>query len=112
MPTKTKVKISHFVAIGDSLTDKGTLDEETVLGIPMGWLSGLDKYSNNGRFTNGLTWIDHASAKMANEFIIKSLKKNYGYNSMDIADAIISKDSRVENSFQNSYTLIENLKKQ
>jgi phospholipase/lecithinase/hemolysin len=99
-------KISHFVMMGDSLSDRGTLNKKKLFGfIPMSRLSGLSKDSPLGRFTNGLTWGDNFSAIMANKFIVNSLKKELHMDSTDIADAMISGDARVNNPVDNSYNL-------
>jgi hypothetical protein len=73
-----KPMISHVVMMGDSLSDRGTLDHRYLLGvIPMAWLSGLTTKSPQGRFTNGFAWSDHISAMFINEFIIESTAKNH-----------------------------------
>jgi phospholipase/lecithinase/hemolysin len=104
--SKAKANISYFIVMGDSLSDRGTLERRKLLGfIPMGWLTGLDKESPKGRFTNGLTWDDDLSATMANKFTIHSLKKEYGMGSRDISEGVINGDPRVKNVLQNNYNL-------
>ncbi len=50
-------KITHLVVLGDSLSDRGTLNKRELLGfIPMSYLSGLRSKSPKGRFTNGFLW--------------------------------------------------------
>ncbi len=94
-----KPVISHFVIIGDSLSDRGTLDHRYFLGfIPMRLLAGLAGKSPRGRFTNGFTWSDDFSATIADEFIIKRAERNdapgaqhkYQFDNADIADAILT----------------------
>jgi len=94
-----KPVISHFVIIGDSLSDRGTLDHRYLLGfIPMRLVAGLAGKSPRGRFTNGFTWSDDFSATIADEFIIKRAEKNnalgaqhkYQFDNTDIADAILT----------------------
>lgn len=73
---KTK-KISHLVMMGDSLTDRGTMNNRYLFGfIPMRWLSGLAKKSPTGRFTNGFAWSDGLSARIISQFIIEDFRKN------------------------------------
>lgn len=101
-----KQKISHLVMMGDSLSDRGTLNQRKLLGlVPMAWITGLHKDSPLGRFTNGLTWSDDLSATLANKFIFDSLKEKYGMTSPEIADAILVGDKRVIETIQNSYHL-------
>lgn len=69
-------KIHHIVLMGDSLSDRGTMDHRRLLGfIPMDGISGLKAKSPRGRFTNGFTWSDDIFVDFANEFGIKQLKK-------------------------------------
>lgn len=69
----SKTRITRFVALGDSLTDRGTLDRRYLLGfLPMNLLSGLNAHSPRGRFTNGYTWLDHFIAITATDLSIKS----------------------------------------
>lgn len=97
--------------MGDSLSDRGTMFKRMLLGfIPMSFLTGLSKHSPTGRFTNGLTWVDHLSADLGNEFTIQSLKKNYGLDACDIADGVITNDPRVKTALHNNYNLHDNTK--
>lgn len=98
MKSKTLTPISHIVMMGDSLSDRGTLNNRYLLGvIPMSWLSGLANKSPNGRFTNGYTWSDALSAKIISTFIINDFTKNTHskqkqfQDSTDIADQVIYK---------------------
>ncbi len=126
MPTK----ISRYVTIGDSLSDRGTMWDRYLMGfIPMRWLSGLIGDSPQGRFTNGLAWIDHAVAMFSNEFIINELKnphkksalsnaldlagdkKSYpGWDDSDIADGVVYKDKRLTKLIKDSYNLNDDRK--
>ncbi|WP_133127859.1 SGNH/GDSL hydrolase family protein [Legionella nagasakiensis] len=92
-------KISHFIMMGDSLSDRGTLDHRYLLGcIPMASLSGLSKHSPIGRFTNGLAWSDFISAMIADEFLIEETEERdqeagqhrEEHDVTDIADDIIT----------------------
>ncbi|VVC75314.1 hypothetical protein AQUSIP_06030 [Aquicella siphonis] len=76
MQRNNKPTISHFVMMGDSLSDRGTMDRRKLFGvIPMSWLSGLAGRSPRGRFTNGFAWSDYISAMLADEFIIQHAEK-------------------------------------
>jgi hypothetical protein len=68
-------KISRFVTLGDSLSDRGTMNNRYLFGfIPMKWVAGLSGESPAGRFTNGLAWSDHIVAMFSNSFFINELK--------------------------------------
>jgi len=127
-------QITHFVMMGDSLSDRGTLDHQYLLGcIPMASLSGLQQHSPLGRFTNGLAWNDHLSARLANQFLITDfarkdqlspgqrdrddtdiaddiidhdpLSPRSPLDPSDISDDVLDRDPRVENLEQNGYFL-------
>ncbi|MCE3045967.1 SGNH/GDSL hydrolase family protein [Legionella sp. 16cNR16C] len=103
-------KISYFVLMGDSLTDRGTIANKYLWGcIPMSWITGLDKKSPDGRFTNGYAWSDHLSAGIAEDFIIKEVGKEYKMDATDISDAVIAHDSKVRAHVQDSYDLDDDL---
>ncbi|WP_237759015.1 SGNH/GDSL hydrolase family protein [Legionella birminghamensis] len=96
--------------MGDSLTDRGTINNKYLWGcIPMKWITGLDKKSPDGRFTNGYAWSDHLSAGIAENFIIREVGKEYKMDASDISDAVISHDRRVREHVQNSYDLDDDL---
>lgn len=99
-------KIKNLIIMGDSLSDRGTLNKELLFGcIPMSYLSGLSDYSPKGRFTNGLLWSDRVVTEMANKFTIKRLKKKWGLDNTDISDAIINGDYRVMKMIKEGYSL-------
>lgn len=102
-----KIKnISHFIMMGDSLSDRGTMNHRYLFYfIPMSILSGLAGHSPRGRFTNGYAWSDHIATMLANQFMINELKEKLGMDSGDIADAIIAKDARVMALIRNDYSL-------
>ncbi|WP_058534724.1 SGNH/GDSL hydrolase family protein [Legionella saoudiensis] len=103
-------KISHIVMMGDSLSDRGTVDKAQLFGcIPMAWFAGLIGTSPKGRFTNGYVWADVISAFFANDFLIKELKAKYGYSNDDLADAIIAKEKGVTDSLSYDYNLDNDL---
>jgi phospholipase/lecithinase/hemolysin len=77
-------KIKHIIMMGDSLSDRGTLNKVLLFGcIPMSYLSGLQGHSPDGRFTNGLVWSDHVSAEIASDFTIHRLLKRKRFNNPD-----------------------------
>lgn len=109
MNNKKIPKIKGLVMMGDSLSDRGRLNNRMVFGcIPMSWLSGLAEYSPEGRFTNGWTWSDHLSAKFASDFTIHRIQKKWHLDKTDISDAIINRDSRILKEVKVSYSLDNN----
>lgn len=85
-----------MVMMGDSLSDRGTADKDYVLGcIPLAFLSGLTGSSPKGRFTNGYVWADVISSLFASDFMIKQIKKKYGYTNEEIADAVLTKEKEI-----------------
>ncbi|MCL9684801.1 SGNH/GDSL hydrolase family protein [Legionella maioricensis] len=97
-------RIRQLVVLGDSLSDRGTLDKRKLLGfIPLDFLSGLKGKSPKGRFTNGYLWGDYVSAATAEEFTISHVRKklNLGHEAQDnadISDEFLTNDAlRIEN---------------
>lgn len=127
-------EISHIVLMGDSLSDRGTMDHRHLLGfIPMDGLSGLKTTSPRGRFTNGFTWSDDIFVSFANEFGIKQLERDMSpavgdelleglldeqlsvhrrpkQDDTDIADALIDEEPQVKRLVEKSYSLNKNLR--
>jgi phospholipase/lecithinase/hemolysin len=102
----TKPVISHVVMMGDSLSDRGTLNHRYLFGIiPMARLTGLSGKSPRGRFTNGFAWSDHISAMFINEFIIQRALK---LDATDIADNVIT-NPQFQHITEHSYTLDNDL---
>lgn len=100
------ITISHVVIMGDSLSDRGTLDHRYLFDIiPMSIITGLAWQSPYGRFTNGFTWSDCISAMLADEFIIAHISKKFDLDSADIADAVLAGDIRLTDFVLNSYNL-------
>lgn len=97
--------ISHFIIIGDSLSDRGTANRRLLLR----YLTTLHNKSPQGRFTNGYTWSDHICAKLISEFIIRELKNNKGMSPTEISDAILSGEVKVEKPIHESYILNNDL---
>ncbi|TAL60319.1 MAG: phospholipase [Legionella sp.] len=93
---QNRIKISRLITLGDSLSDRGTLERRKLLGlIPMSYLSGLSDKSPRGRFTNGFLWGDLFSTAIAEEFFINSLRRksklqNTASANADIADEILT----------------------
>jgi phospholipase/lecithinase/hemolysin len=97
--TTSRPVISHIVMMGDSLSDRGTMDHRYLFGIiPMAWVAGLTSKSPQGRFTNGYAWSDHLSAMLVDEFIIHRAEHKHAagehkreqLDPTDIADNIIT----------------------
>lgn len=71
----SKTRISRFVALGDSLSDRGTMNNRYLMGfLPMSSLSGLSGTSPRGRFTNGYTWLDCFIANIATKLSIQTAR--------------------------------------
>lgn len=99
-----------MVMMGDSLSDRGTADRDYVFGcLPLKFLSGLVGTSPKGRFTNGYVWADVISSFFASDFMIKQIKKKYGYTDEDIANAIISKEKKIMDKLIYDYNLDNDL---
>lgn len=83
-----KSVIKHITFLGDSLSDRATLEHRKLLGfISMGGLSGLKNHSPLGRFTNGYVWVDHLAAALAEELEIKHYRPSL--SSSQLAEDII-----------------------
>jgi phospholipase/lecithinase/hemolysin len=111
-------KISHFVMIGDSLSDRGTFAQRYWCGlISLGSISGLSKCSPLGRFTNGLAWTDHLSAIIADQFIQEKEKEpdpelsedhidhDASDKSTEITNPSLPYDPKIAKLLKNSYFL-------
>lgn len=103
-------KISHMVLMGDSLSDRGTVYREKILGfIPMAWFAGILGNTPKGRFTNGYVWADAISSFFASDFIIQQLKQKYHCSNEEITNAIIAKESWVLEEIHYDYNLDNDL---
>ncbi len=99
-------KISDVIMFGDSLMDRGAMNERYLFGIiPMRWIAGLQSKTGGDSFTNGFTWSDYFIAAIASEFTINKLKNERHFDTTDIADAILTKDSHVQPIVSNYYNL-------
>lgn len=67
----TKTTVRHVVILGDSLTDRGTMNKRSLFWglLPLNKFAGLSGKSPVGRFTNGLTWADDIAAIWTDKFI-------------------------------------------
>ncbi|MBX3709220.1 MAG: SGNH/GDSL hydrolase family protein [Gammaproteobacteria bacterium] len=102
--------ISHFIVIGDSLSDRGTMYKRKLFGfIPMRSLSGLKGRSPADSFTNGYPWVNHLIAFLANEFTIKKIKDEMHLDTADISDAVISQDLKTKAILNDYYHLKDDL---
>ena len=103
-------RIRQLVVLGDSLSDRGTLDKRKLLGfIPLSYLSGLSKKSPKGRFTNGYLWGDYVSATTAEEFAIGHVRKELNLNhdarsNADISDEFLT-NSALRKENQDAFSL-------
>src|SRR3990167_825678 len=106
-----KPTVSNLVIMGDSLSDRGTLDRRLLFGfIPLDKLSGLEGRSPVGRFTNGYAWSDHLSAMFANEFTLRQLKKRKHFVDVtDMSDAIITDEHKIKEHVDHAYSLSNDL---
>lgn len=94
--TNTMIRISRFLVLGDSLSDRGTLNNRYLAGvIPMRIASGLSSKSPRGRFTNGFLWGDYVTATTAEQFEINKVRDNLkldhtARSNADISDEFIA----------------------
>jgi phospholipase/lecithinase/hemolysin len=94
---KPKRIIRRKIYMGDSLSDRGTLDHLKLAGfIPMSLVSGLSSQSPRGRFTNGFLWIDMVGATGIEQLEIDHWRHHLGLkdtpvDDADLADLILAK---------------------
>jgi len=106
VPQIKRPQIKNVIMMGDSLSDRGTIKKTMLLGcLPMAKFSGLEGRSPDGRFTNGLAWSDHVSAKIASDFTIRRLQKKWHLDDTDVSDAIIARERKVVDAIRGDYTL-------
>jgi phospholipase/lecithinase/hemolysin len=94
--TDTRPIINGIIIMGDSLTDRGAMDER----LP-GFLTKLNK-SPLGRFTNGYAWSDRVAAMIAADMTIDNLKKK-GMSSTEISDMMLSGDKKFAKEFESHF---------
>lgn len=115
-----KINIEYFLTLGDSLSDRGTLDKRKLFGIiPMDFLAGLSGRSPKGRFTNGFTWDDHLAAMIASELDRVAVERQQqpqerlepqDEQAADDGDAILTHQARVEKTLRkHAYALDDDL---
>lgn len=103
-------RICQIVIIGDSLSDRGTLDKRELLGfIPLSYVSGLNGKSPKGRFTNGLLWADYVSATTVQQFEINHQRRKLNLphtarTNADLSDEFLSNE-RLREKNQNAFSL-------
>ncbi|KTD65471.1 SGNH/GDSL hydrolase family protein [Legionella spiritensis] len=108
--TKPK-SMTHVVVLGDSLSDKGTMDRRKLFGlIPMSYFSGLSSKSPRGRFTNGFLWGDFIAAGMAEQFLIdrtrrKAHLKRNARDNADLADKILDDERGIRERNEEAFSL-------
>lgn len=91
-----KKTIQHYIIMGDSLSDRGTMNRRKLFGfIPMDGLSGLKGKSPYGRFNNQYSWDDDLGTAQTDETIIRELKRR-GRSSEDISDDVTLGEKEVE----------------
>lgn len=109
----TKRTISRRVFLGDSLSDRGTLERRKLLDfIPMSVLSGLSSKSPRGRFTNGFLWGDFISATAIEQLEIDRVRrkrhfKNTAVNNADLADEVLTNAHHVRTKNEDAFSLDE-----
>lgn len=107
-------RICQIVVMGDSLSDRGTLDKRKLLGfIPMSLLAGLDGKSPKGRFTNGFLWGDYVCSAIIEGFGIekqrKKLKLDHNASAnADLSDEFLTNDALRQKN-RNAFSLNNDL---
>ena len=103
-------RICQIVVMGDSLSDRGTLDKRDLLGfIPMSYVSGLSGKSPKGRFTNGFLWADYVSATTVQQFEINNRRRKLNIphtarSNADLGDEFLSNE-RLREKNRNAFSL-------
>src|SRR3990167_1667360 len=101
---KTRIQITHIVAMGDSLTDLGTLNKRHLLGaIPLSYIVGLSK-SPKGCFTNGTTYVGDYAAMLVSRLFAEDLKRNNQIDDTALSDDVIVKGQE-HRELQKAYSL-------
>ena len=101
--------IKHLVVMGDSLSDRGTMDHRKLLGlIPMDTLSGLKaKATPDGRFTNGYNWADDLAVRLAIQFELQEFRVQDGMTVEEVTEALDRGDKRVKDVINGSFFLAD-----
>ena len=102
--------IRRRIFIGDSLSDRGTLDHAKLLNIiPMSLFSGLVGKSPLGRFTNGLPWTDQLAVAGIEQLEIDHWRhvfklRDNPVDNAELSDLLLS-TVRMEQVNQKAFTL-------
>lgn len=102
--------IRRKIFMGDSLSDRATLDHLSLLDcIPMSLVSGLAGKSPRGRFTNGFLWIDMLGATGCEQLEIDHWRHilklvDTPTDNADLLDRLLSSPQMVQQN-QKAYTL-------
>ncbi|MFC7780384.1 SGNH/GDSL hydrolase family protein [Legionella taurinensis] len=108
-------KFRHIAFLGDSLSDRRTMDRRKLLGlIPMDYLSGLKSKSPRGRFTNGFLWGDFVAATTVEQLEIQRARRqerlpHSGAGNADLADALLTNDHGFKRRNENAFSLNDDL---
>lgn len=98
--TNGKVNITHTVVMGDSLSDRGTLNKRKLFGfIPLGYFAGLTRRSPQKRFTNGYVWDDYFLARNTEQFLLDESPLDSATlteKNCDIADLVLTRSSKIK----------------
>lgn len=106
----TKRIIRRRLFIGDSLSDRGTLDHLKLLDfVPMSFVAGLNGKSPHGRFTNGFLWVDMLGASESEQLEIDHWRHaaklpNIGAGNADLADRLLTETELLEKN-RKAFTL-------
>lgn len=96
MQSRNKPIIRHIITLGDSLSGRGTFAHRYLFGIiPLALVTGLDKESVKGRFTNGYTWDDDFAEMLSEEFLISYEEKKHSLDTTDISDGVLDDDPEI-----------------
>ncbi len=112
MEREEKIQPNCIEFIGDSLSDRGNMNERKLFGIiPMNYLSGLRGVSPNGRFTNAYNWADILTQAIIDSYEIKKHKGKtlHAYNishesALDVKEWKLTKIKEKVRFYQHSYT--------
>jgi len=98
--------ITNIIMMGDSLSDRGTMNKTKLFGlIPIVFFSGVKNSMNNESFTNGYPWSSQFIAILANQLTIRRLKDNKHIDDCDIADGVINSDPHIQSAVRDRYDL-------
>lgn len=91
---KSRPTITQIVVLGDSLSDRGTMNKRKFEGvIPLRALAGLNG-SPEGRFTNGFAWDDDFTTMILSHLFAQQQVRQLHRSVTDVSDAVIDHSSR------------------